>query len=76
MLFLIETLRRKTHSHHQFREPNATLNYCLKLARLGYKAVLDDPALNHGVNIHENQIVHPGVAEAVNAKGNPKLVTA
>jgi alanine dehydrogenase len=58
---------------------NATVNYCLKLARLGYKAVLDDPALGHGVNIHEGQIVHPGVNEAVNAKGdskNPKLVTA
>jgi alanine dehydrogenase len=51
---------------------NATLNYCLKLARYGYKAVLDDPALNHGVNIHEGEIVHAGVAEAV----NPKLVTA
>jgi alanine dehydrogenase len=57
---------------------NATLNYCLKLARLGYKAVLDDPALGHGVNVHQGEIVHPGVAEAVNAKGgkNPKLVTA
>jgi alanine dehydrogenase len=51
---------------------NATLNYCLKLAQLGYKATLDDPALGHGVNIHEGQIVHPGVNEAVNAKGNSK----
>ncbi len=51
---------------------NATLPYCLKLAKNGYKAVLDDPVLNHGVNIHEGQITHPGVAEAV----NPKLVTA
>lgn len=57
---------------------NATLNYCLKLACLGYKAVLDDPALNHGVNIHNSEIVHPGVAEAVNAKSGKKekLVTA
>ncbi len=57
---------------------NATLNYCLKLARLGYKAVLDDPALAHGVNVHEGQIVHPGVAEAVNSKSTKgqKLVTA
>lgn len=57
---------------------NATLGYCLKLARLGYKAVLDDPALGHGVNIHEGQIVHPGVAEAVNSKSGKgqKLVTA
>ena len=55
---------------------NATLSYCLKLARFGYKAVLDDPALNHGVNIHEGKIVHPGVAEAVNTKSSQKLVTA
>ena len=34
---------------------------------LGYQAVLDDPALNRGVNIHESEIVHAGVAEAVNA---------
>lgn len=46
---------------------NATLPYCQKLAKFGYQAVLDDPALNRGVNIHEGQIVHPGVAEAVNA---------
>lgn len=44
---------------------NATLPYCLKLAKFGYQAVLDDPALNRGVNIHEGQIVHQGVAEAV-----------
>jgi alanine dehydrogenase len=46
---------------------NATLPYCLKLAKFGYQAVLDDPSLNRGVNIHEGQIVHPGVLEAVNA---------
>lgn len=51
---------------------NATLPYCLKLAKFGYQAVLDDPALNRGVNIHEGQIVHPGVAEAV----NPAMATA
>ena len=45
---------------------NATLPYALKLAKFGYQAVLDDPALNRGVNIHEGQIVHPGVAEACN----------
>ena len=44
---------------------NATLPYCLKLAKFGYQAVLDDPALNRGVNIHEGKIVHAGVAEAV-----------
>lgn len=51
---------------------NATLPYALKLAKFGYQAVLDDPALNRGVNIHEGKIVHPGVAEAV----NPQLATA
>ena len=55
---------------------NATLSYALKLARHGYKAVLDDPALNHGVNIHEGKIVHPGVAEAVSSKSSQKLVAA
>lgn len=44
---------------------NATLPYCLKLAKFGYQAALDDPALNRGVNIHEGRITHPGVAEAV-----------
>jgi alanine dehydrogenase len=46
---------------------NATMPYVLKLARFGYQAALDDPALNRGVNIHAGEIVHPGVAEAVNA---------
>ncbi len=45
---------------------NATLPFALKLAKFGYQAVLDDPALNRGVNIHEGQIVHPGVLEACN----------
>ncbi len=44
---------------------NATMTYVLKLAKFGYQAVLDDAALNRGVNIHEGEIVHTGVAEAV-----------
>ncbi len=44
---------------------NATMPYVLKLAKFGYQAVLEDPALNRGVNIHEGGVVHPGVAEAV-----------
>jgi alanine dehydrogenase len=47
---------------------NATLPYVLKLAKFGYQAVLDDPSLNRGVNIHQGEVVHPGVLEAV---GNP-----
>ncbi|HEY9714241.1 MAG TPA: alanine dehydrogenase, partial [Chroococcales cyanobacterium] len=35
---------------------NATMPYVLKLAKFGYQAVLDDPALNRGVNIHEGEI--------------------
>ncbi len=46
---------------------NATMPYVLKLARFGYQAVLDDPALNRGVNTHDGQIVHQGVAEAVSS---------
>jgi alanine dehydrogenase len=44
---------------------NATMTYALKLARSGYQAALDDPALYKGVNIHEGKIVHSGVLEAV-----------
>lgn len=44
---------------------NATMPYVLKLAKFGYQAALDDPALNRGVNIHQGEIVHPGVLEAV-----------
>lgn len=44
---------------------NATMPYVLKLAKHGYKACLDDPALNMGVNIKDGEIVHPGVLEAV-----------
>lgn len=47
---------------------NATLPFALKLAKFGYQAVLDDPALNRGVNIHDGQVVHPAVAEVVNAQ--------
>lgn len=46
---------------------NATMPYAMKLAKFGYQAVLDDPALNLGVNIHDSQIVHAGVLEAVNS---------
>jgi len=50
---------------------NATMNYGLKLAKLGYKACLEDSALMKGVNIHNGEIVHPGVLEAV---GQPAAV--
>lgn len=44
---------------------NATMPYVLKLAKYGYQAVLDDPALHHGLNVHQGRIIHPGVLEAV-----------
>jgi alanine dehydrogenase len=44
---------------------NATMPYVLKLAKLGYQAVLNDPALYRGLNIYQGRIVHPGVAEAL-----------
>jgi alanine dehydrogenase len=47
---------------------NATLPYVLKLAKYGYKATLEDPALAKGVNIAEGKIVCAGVAEAVEAE--------
>lgn len=47
---------------------NATLPYVLKLANSGYKAVLDDPALLKGVNIHDGLVVHEVVANALEMK--------
>lgn len=44
---------------------NATMPYVRRLAKFGYQACLDDPALHRGVNIHDGKIVHAGVAEAV-----------
>ncbi len=44
---------------------NATLPYVLKLANYGYNAVLDDPALVKGVNVHNGYIVHKVVANAL-----------
>ncbi len=46
---------------------NATLPYIMKLANFGYQAVLDDPALNRGLNVEKGEIIHPGVLEAINA---------
>lgn len=44
---------------------NATLPYVLKLANKGFEAAIRaDPALAKGVNIYQNQITYPAVAEA------------
>ena len=44
---------------------NATLPYVLKLANHGYDAVLDDPALAKGINVHNGYIVHKVVANSL-----------
>ncbi|MCW5824280.1 MAG: alanine dehydrogenase [Cyanobacteria bacterium TGS_CYA1] len=46
---------------------NATMSYALKLANKGYDACLESSDLMKGVNIHNGEVVHPGVLEAVNA---------
>lgn len=46
---------------------NATTQYILKLAKLGWKeACADSPALRKGLNIVRGKIVHRGIAEAFN----------
>ena len=44
---------------------NATLPYVIRLANNGYKAVFDDPTLMKGVNVHNGQVVHKVVANAL-----------
>jgi len=45
---------------------NATLPFVLALADKGAKrALLDDPHLLAGLNIHAGQVTHPAVAEAL-----------
>jgi alanine dehydrogenase len=43
---------------------NVTLPYVLQLARKGYdRAIADNPALRHGVNVHRGKVTNPAVAE-------------
>lgn len=42
---------------------NSTLPYVLKLANHGMKALDLDPALAKGLNVRQNQLVHPAVRE-------------
>ena len=45
---------------------NATLAYALELANKGLeKAVSENPALKHGLNIVRGKVTHPAVAEAL-----------
>ncbi|MEA5466738.1 alanine dehydrogenase [Leptothoe sp. PORK10 BA2] len=47
---------------------NSTLPYVMKLAELGQDALIKDPALAHGLNVANGNIVHPAVQEAFPTK--------
>lgn len=53
---------------------NATLPYVLKLANQGYNAVLDDPILAKGVNIHNGNVLHKAVASALDVECTTSFV--
>ncbi|MDN2565991.1 alanine dehydrogenase [Aquibium sp. A9E412] len=44
---------------------NATLHYGLQLADKGLKALVDDPHLRNGLNVHKGRITNRAVAEAL-----------
>ena len=44
---------------------NATLHYGLQLANKGLKALVDDPHLRNGLNVHKGRITNQAVAEAL-----------
>ncbi|MGS1096857.1 alanine dehydrogenase (plasmid) [Aquamicrobium terrae] len=44
---------------------NATLHHGLQLADKGLKAILDDPHLRNGLNLHKGRITNAAVAEAL-----------
>src|SRR4029453_3333627 len=44
---------------------NATLPFGLALAAKGLRAVLDDPHLKNGLNVHRGEITHPAVAKSL-----------
>ncbi len=44
---------------------NATLYYGLQLADKGLKALMDDPHLRNGLNVHQGKITNKAVAEAL-----------
>ena len=56
---------------------NATLHYGLQLANKGIKAILDDPHLRNGLNVHKGKITNRAVAEALGYEmAEPKAVLA
>ncbi len=54
-----------------FALSNVTLGYALELANRGLAAAKDDAALALGVNTAAGEIIHPGVAEAMEAPLTP-----
>jgi alanine dehydrogenase len=44
---------------------NATLHYGLMLADKGLKAIVDDPHLRNGLNVHKGRVTSRPVAEAL-----------
>jgi alanine dehydrogenase len=45
---------------------NATLPFVMALAEKGWRqAMLDDPYLRDGLNVHDRQVTHPAVAQAL-----------
>lgn len=56
---------------------NATLFYGLQLADKGLKALVDDPHLRNGLNVHKGRITNRAVAEALGYEmAEPKAVLA
>jgi alanine dehydrogenase len=56
---------------------NATLHYGLQLADKGLKALVDDPHLRNGLNVHKGRITNAAVAEALGYElAEPKKVLA
>lgn len=54
---------------------NATLHYGLQLANKGLKALLDDPHLRNGLNVHQGKITNKAVADALGLDmSDPKMI--
>ena len=44
---------------------NATLHYGLQLADKGLQALIDDPHLRNGLNVHKGRVTNHAVADAL-----------
>lgn len=56
---------------------NATLHYGLMLADMGLKALVDDPHLRNGLNVHKGRITNRAVADALGYEAaEPKAILA